>query len=384
MRAFVFNDRALERQAGRFVWLSIDAEKDRNAGFLERYPIEAYPTLLVIDARTEQAALRWIGGATVAQLQDLLQDGERAARGEGSGVEAALARADRLLGANRGDEAASAYREVLAEAPRDWPERDRAVESLLSVLEVSGSNEECVELARAELPRDRSPHFATVALAGLSCALGLEPTSGLDRAPAIHEFETAARSAAGEPTIDLPADDRSSLYGTLVEAREDAGDEKGAHRDAAQWLAFLDAEAARAPTPRARAVFDSHRLSAALALGEPERVIPALRQSENDFPDDYNPPARLAVAYLEAGRVGDALAASDRALRLAYGPRKLRVYWTRADVLDKKGDREAEAATLRDALRYANNLPPSRVPEKRLEPFKKRLATMDSPDNASP
>ena len=67
MRANVFTDRALERQAGRFVWLSIDTEKERNAPFLEKFPIRLYPTLLVIDPEREEAVFRWLGGASVRE-----------------------------------------------------------------------------------------------------------------------------------------------------------------------------------------------------------------------------------------------------------------------------------------------------------------------------
>ena len=48
-----------------------------------------------------------------------------------------------------------------------------------------------------------------------------------------------------------------------------------------------------------------------------------LQASERDLPDDYNPPARLATAYKAMRRWDEALAASDRALAKAYGPRKL-------------------------------------------------------------
>ena len=151
MRAYVFTDRALERQAGRFVWLSVDTEKAQNAAFLEKYPIEAYPTLLVIDSGSEQAVLRWIGSATVPQLDKLLDDGERAMLSEGSDADALLATADRLLGADKKTDAAAAYKDAIAKAPAGWHGRDRAVESLLGLLSVPGSFKECVETARADL-----------------------------------------------------------------------------------------------------------------------------------------------------------------------------------------------------------------------------------------
>ena len=113
------------------------------------------------------------------------------------------------------------------------------------------------------------------------------------------------------------ADDRSGLYVVLVDARKDAKDEAGARKTAGEWALFLDGEAARAKTPEARAVFDSHRLGAYIEMGEPQRAIPMLEASERDFPRDYNPPARLSAAYKAMKRWDEALAANDRALALA-------------------------------------------------------------------
>ena len=373
MRAFVFTDHALERQAGRFVWLSVDTEKEKNAGFLDKYPIEAYPTLLVIDPDTEQVILRWVGSATVPQLEKLFDDGERTLRGKGSGADVVLASADRLLGAGKSADAAAAYRDAISKAPAEWPSRDRAVESLLGLLSAPPSAKECVETARAELPKERTPHYANVAMAGLECAMALE---GPDKKPAVAEFDARVRSAVGEPRIERPADDRAGLYSALVDARKDAGDEAGAKATAAEWLAFLDGEAARAASPEARAVFDSFRLAASIEAGDPAHAIPILERSEKDLPSDYNPPARLAIAYGEVGRYDDALAAADRALKLVYGPRKIRIYSTKAGILEKKGDREAAKAALAEALTYAEGLPKAQVSARGIEAIRTRIAKL--------
>ena len=58
MRAFVFTDKALERYAGRFVWLSIDTENATNVAFLRKYPISVWPTLLIVDPKKEVVAMR--------------------------------------------------------------------------------------------------------------------------------------------------------------------------------------------------------------------------------------------------------------------------------------------------------------------------------------
>src|SRR6059036_1841413 len=101
MRANVFTDAALTKQAGRFVWLSIDTEKPKNAEFLKKFPIQAWPTFMVVDAQSESASLRWYGSATTQQVVKLLDDGERAiANGKHAPAantpEALLAQADRL------------------------------------------------------------------------------------------------------------------------------------------------------------------------------------------------------------------------------------------------------------------------------------------------
>src|SRR5512139_3451355 len=99
MRAYVLPDPRLAKLAGRFVWLDIDTEKPRNAGFVEEFPLDAWPTLLAIDPATERVVLRWAGTATAAQIEGLARDAERAVRRDRtSRADAALARADLLLG----------------------------------------------------------------------------------------------------------------------------------------------------------------------------------------------------------------------------------------------------------------------------------------------
>ena len=78
MRAYVFTDRALEQQAGRFVWLQIDTEKAGNAPLREKFPVVALPTYFIVNPADESVALRWVGGATVSRLQGMLDDGRRA------------------------------------------------------------------------------------------------------------------------------------------------------------------------------------------------------------------------------------------------------------------------------------------------------------------
>jgi predicted Zn-dependent protease len=162
-----------------------------------------------------------------------------------------------------------------------------------------------------------------------------------------------------------------------VEARKQAKDPEGARGTAEQWASYLEAEAARAKTPDQRAVFDSHRLSAYLELGRPERAIPMLEASERDRPDDYNPPARLAVAYERLKRWDEALAASDRALAKVYGPRRLRVLLVRADIHAGRGDKAAAKGALAEAVAFAEGLPAGQRSEKTIESLRARLRAVE-------
>jgi tetratricopeptide (TPR) repeat protein len=388
MRAYVFTNQALAKHAGQFVWLSLDTEKAQNAGFQEKFPVEAWPTLFVIDPEHETATFKWLGGANVGDLEQLLSDAELEMRhGDQSKAGVALAQADAFEAQGKHAEAATAYRDAIAAGGAQWPDGERVMLSLLGVLQETGDNAGCLALVRERLPMsqqllankapgvlERETLVANLAATGLQCALALDPkTQGRDET--LHQMETASTQALDY--ADLNADDRSSLYETLIEARNDQKDEAGAKQLAGKQLAFLEAQAAKAPNPTARAVFDAHRVNAAMALGDPARAIPALEQSEHDFPDDYNPPARLAVIYRELGKYPEALAANDRALAKVYGPRKLRVYDVRLTIYDKMGDKAHARSTLDEAIAYARALPVGQRNEKaiaRLEAARAKLS----------
>jgi tetratricopeptide (TPR) repeat protein len=377
MRAYVFTDKALQRHAGQFVWLSLDVEKAENAVYEKRYGVDALPMFFVLDPKTEKAALRWVGGATVPQLQKILADGLVAVRGgRRETAEAPLALADRLYGEGSYDKAAGAYRHALSSLPPDSSRYRRAIESLLYAQYQTKDYAGCAKAARDAYPRVRSTSSAAnVAASGLSCALEL-PKEDASRAELVNSLAAASREIIAEGRKDLAADDVSAVFETLADEREDAKDEAGKRKVLEERAAFLEGAASRARTPDARAVFDSHRLGTYLDLGQPERAIPMLQASERDLPDDYNPPARLAAAYKAMKMYDQALAASDRALAKAYGPRKLGILQTRADIYKEMGNVAAAKKTLENAVRLAESLPEGQRSEKTIASLKKKLEAM--------
>ena len=312
---------------------------------------------------------------TVSQLHVLLDD----ARGHADtprDVIVRLARADSLYGVPNYAAAVPAYDAVVAAAPARWSGYSRVVEALQLCLTSTDQNERSITLARAALPRlGVSGPAMNVAAAGLESAVALPETSRV-RMPALAEMEAATHRLVTDFTFTVAADDRSGAWIALLDARHDANDSLGVRRVAACWSTFLDGEAAAAQTPEERTVFDSHRLSAYMELDQPERAIPMLEQSQKDFPGDYNPPYRLAIAYRALHRWDAALVAAARADSMMYGPRKLNLYDVRTDVYLGRGDPAAAKRSLEDAIKYAEGLPEEQRSAGRIAGYRKRLAAM--------
>ena len=387
MQAYVYTDAKLALFADRFVWLAIDTEKPGNAATVAKYPVGAWPSMYVIDPQRETVALRWTGSATIEQLIRFLEEarttvsGRRPAPGAAAAdaLAVALERADQLYGAAAWADAATAYAAVLARSPAQWAPLPRIADAYLFALQQADRGAECGRAAREWLPRlVGTPSSASVAAVGLDCAVGLE-AGAPGRSAAIADLEHAARAALDDPGLGLSADDRSGIYISLIGAREDAKDEAGKKRLAGEWIALLESAAAKAATADARAVFDSHRLSAYLEIGEPQRALAMLAASERDLPGDYNPPARLAVAYREMKDYARALAASDRALAKAYGPRRLGILRTRANIQAESGDRTAARATLESAIAEAHALPAGQVSARTLGALRQELESLSAP-----
>jgi hypothetical protein len=368
MRAYVLTDPALAKHAGQFVWLSMDTEKPTGAEFMAQYPMSSWPTLFVVDPFAEKALLEWSGAASVAQLEKLLQDGQAAmavfARGDQQTerAPAEMAAADRLAANGESKKAALAYADLLASTPLSSPRYGRIAQSYVAALEQSHEPQSCAEKTLELAPRvPGTSSFANIVAMGMSCAEEA-PSTASWKARALSELEPLAEKALAIP--NLLADDRSGLYEALVQRREETGDQQGAKKLAAQWWDFLAGEAGRAKTAEERAAFDPHRMLAAEKMGDPARAIPLLLASEQDLPDDYNPPARLATVYRSLHRIDEGLAANARALAKVYGPRRLRVYQVQAELLVDKGDLKAAQKTLEDALAAAAAIPPAQRPDR--------------------
>jgi tetratricopeptide (TPR) repeat protein len=372
MRSYVFTDEALRPIASRFVWLSIDTEKPGNAGFVEHYPMQSWPTLWVVDAKTEAPTLKWPGSATAGELASLLEDTTAPATAEAS---AARVRGERASAAGNRDLAIREYRAALEGAPPRWPERARTDEALVTELWAAKDDGACASLADAEMAKlPPGTSLANVGLMGLECARRA-PLGSPAKALAAR-LARAVEQIALDPSVPILDDDRSGLFEEVVDDRNDDHDPVGAKSLATSWAAMLEAHAAAAKTPSARAVFDAHRVLAYVALGDPARALPMLVESERDFPLDYNPPARIARVDLELHRYDEALAAVQRALAKGYGPRKLKLYLLEADILKAKGEVAEVNRVVGEALTFASGLPAAERPGAVIADLEKRRSLL--------
>lgn len=372
MRATVLTDPALTKHAGRFVWLSIDTENEKNAGFIEAHPWDAVPTFEVLDPASGKVVYKWLGAVETKQLVQRFGEAERAMKeATGSDADALYARAAKLDLDGKAAEAAAGYEEALRAAKSGWAARGRASEALVYALQQAEQGEACAHRA-IELGPTLPPGVsrANVAATGLDCALGADEKAAW-RPAAIASLEAAVKQSL---TYDgLLSDDRAGLRSALVDARDRQGDEAGAKAAALDLLDFLEADAKKAPSAEARAALDGYRVSAAITAGDPARALPALQASERDLPGDYNPPARLATLYRELGRYDEAIAASDRALAKVYGPRKLTVLDGRATIFEKAGKPADARSALEQALAFAGTLPEAQRSKRMVARLQKRL-----------
>ncbi|MDP2270692.1 MAG: thioredoxin family protein [Archangium sp.] len=359
MKEQVFTRAAFAAFEKDVVFASIDTERAKSDAFLKKFPVEVWPTLLFIDPVKETVVLKWLGSADETQMQALLE----AARG-GPGV---VRDADDALGAGNAGVAAEKYQKAVEAGEV----KARTVLSMLSAMSLAKQHDACARTTMEQLPLFTNAQERVAAITwGLGCAVDLP--EGKQKSAILDTLVREATKAL--PLEGVLPDDMSGLYEVLVAEREAAKDDAATQKLAGDWLAFLEAQAAKAATPAARAVFDPHRVSAALGSKQAEKMVEPLLLSEKEFPKDYNPPARLAVIYRELGKFDEGLKAIERALsKCKEGPRKLRLFDTKASLQDKKGDAAGKRKTIEEAVKYAKKLPKTQVSEKRIAALEAQL-----------
>jgi thiol-disulfide isomerase/thioredoxin len=377
MRNFVLGDPSLGKLADRVVFASIDTDKPSAAAFLERYTVKAWPTFFVLDAgkdaKSERVLGYWAGSASVRELRDVVEQGLAELQG-GAKDPASHAYAEARAAHASGDltRAAAAYERAVTIAPAAWPSRGAALVGELEALAGAKAWADCARIGKAhasEVTGSSAPgDFATYVLL---CAEKLP-----DEAERKVARETAVgllRRATEHPAADASVDDRQDALDQLSEGLAALGDAAGARAAQEARIALLERAANAARSPEQAQTFDYARANAYLALGRADDAVRMLEQRERELPGSYEPPARLAGVLNKAGRLPEALAAIDRALARAYGPRRLRYLRLRADILAARGDTASALAVRRDEVKGWEALPPGQASPAQLADARRRL-----------
>lgn len=360
MQAYVLTDDRLSDWDRRYVFLALDTDRESNAAVVAKFPPAAWPTFFAVSSTDESIQSRFVGAASVEQFAEFLADGERGhqalAGGDLPAHEVAARDGDRLSAKKDWAGAATAYASALAGAPQDWPRGPDVMVSLLAAHVRAQAWSACAATTTSWLSRTGASASASDFSAhALGCADKQEDPA---TAKALREAVVARLSAlVDDAEAPLSVDDRSDALMYLRQAL-DALDRKAEARSAAErQRALLDEASAKAGSPRIAMTYNWPRAEVYAFLGVPLELVPALERSIADLPDEYDPPYRLAWLFLQAGKPDDARVQAERAIALAYGPRKARAQGMLADIHRARADVEAERAARAAALATLEGLP---------------------------
>ena len=363
MQNFVLTAQNLPTVAERVVWLAIDTEREENARLLERLPVSVWPTFYVVDPDGLAIAGRWLGAASPSQFARFVEEGDRSAelaRHGAAGSDAdplrALVRADELAAGGHLAEAARAYGAALAAAPTDWPRRPETLVAQITSLYKAKDFPGCLALGAGSAGQTGSSASAIdFAYYALECAAQTQPST--PQVPQLRRMlveRLQPLCERGSP--ELSPDDQADACDKLSSAFSALGDSAAGRRATEARLGVLDRAAANKP-PEIALTYDWARTDALLQLGRAEEALAIATQRERELPDNYNPPHYRAKAFKALGRWQDGLVAIDRALSLAYGPRKIGLLTLKADLQFGAGRAADGASTLKQQLELYRTLP---------------------------
>ncbi|MBX3157389.1 MAG: thioredoxin family protein [Deltaproteobacteria bacterium] len=386
MQTQVFTDASFEADAKKFVFAALDTDREENAAAVAKYPLSAWPTFYVIDPDGSVLA-RFVGAASIAQFHAFLESGARAHGNGAAGADAKLLAADRAMQKKDYETAGKELAAALAEAPETWVRRPDALVSLLDTKSRRKDHAGCVDFAEANLDRTGNAGSASdFAALAMSCVREMLEGAPKDRATEKARATKLRRRAVArwkallaDAAAPLTADDRSDAMLNLRETLEELDEKAEAKAVAEQQRTLLDEAAGKAKDPMAAMTYNWHRAEVYVYLGKPLEVVPALEKSATDLPREYDPAARLGWVYFKAGKLAEAATWTDKAVLLAYGPRKGRVLTQRADIAKKAGDAQAEKLFRQEVVKLWESLPAGQQQPEALAKAKEALAALDKP-----
>lgn len=364
MQSIVMTAENLPDQADRFVWLALDTERESNAPWLERLPVSVWPTFYVVDAgEPDRVGIRgrWLGAASPQQFRRFLSESDSAVKPEpgashGQGPLPALSDADTLAAQGRHADAARAYAEALKSAPVDWPRRPETLVAQMTALWKAKDFSTCLSVAKTGLSHTGVAASAVdFAYYALACADQVKPASN-DVTTLRRAVEARLEPLCAKSSTELSADDRADACDKLAQARSSLGNADGARSATLARLAVLEG-ATEGKAAESALTYDWARTDALLQLGRAEEALAVATERERQLTRNYNPPHYRAKALKALGRWPEGLDAIERALSLAYGPRKIGLLTLKVDLLFGAGRTADGIRTLQEQLAAYRALP---------------------------
>jgi tetratricopeptide (TPR) repeat protein len=377
MKHTVLDNPALAPLSKRVVFASVDTDRPGNAAFLDKYAVTVWPTFFMVDPDSGTLLGYWPGAASLRELSGFVKgslDALDRLEAKKLAPDSPLARLLAAKDAQASHDyavAAKRYAALIAAAPADWSRRSEALLGWMQSLFQSDGATKCArtgvkhlsEVSGAAMPADYC--FYT-----LAC---IAHVHGAEQEKLRQAVVQRLRELTSHPPQGASADDRADALGILADALVASGDRKGAGETSQKRLAILETAAAAAPTPEAASTYDDGRAAAYVALGRADEAIAMLEKREKQLPDSFEPPARLASVLSDLKRWKPALAAIDRALGHAYGPRALRYLALKARIQLALGDHKGRLATLETEVKGYKALARGQSNAARLHDAERRL-----------
>ncbi len=368
MQRFVLSDPGMKPVADEVVWTSIETETEKNKPVVEQYPLDGWPTFLIIDPDGEKVLGRFLGSGSVQDLRGFVQEGVRAYRAKSKGDAAAEAQREGDRARIKGDlpGSADAYAKAVAlSTPGDpaRPERLTVYANALRKLKSEAASRTCVALGLKEA-RNTGESAVAADFASYVDACASQLPKGDAEAVRLHAFAIdRLREVLAKKDAPLAVDDRSDALANLSEMLDEAGRHEEAVKTMQERALLLEKAAAAAPDATMASTFDAHRTDTYLYLKEAPKAEQLLAQREKEMPSDYNPPARLARVYLEEKKLPGAEAAVDRALAMMpRSQRRVGILGLKVKILKAEG--KPVEGVLHEQLDVLRSLPaPQRNPE---------------------
>jgi len=392
MKHFVLDAPALRSLGSSVVFVAVDTDREQNAKFVDKYAIDVWPTFFLLDPDSGDVLGYWPGSASIREMDEFVREtlaareARQASKLDPKSPLVPLLAAKNAQARSDYDEAAKLYGQAIAKAPANWNRRSETLLGWISALFNAGRAERCVAVGLKHLDEVHGASKPTDFVRTLyDCSEHLK--SAADKQRVSDATLKKLQSIADSPHPESTPDDRADTLGILASVLVDRGDRKRAAEVHARRLKLLEDAAAKAPTPAAAATYDYARANAYLSVGRAQEAIQMLEAREKQLPSSYEPPARLASVLNALKRHTEALAAIDRALEHAYGPRRLGYLDLKADIQIALGDRAGAVKTLEELVagheahaRRQKEKPKRWVTAKRrLEEAKKALSAAKQP-----